>query len=252
MSKPSDLPELTDVEREVYSWQTTVAGFGEEGQRRLKAATVMVSRIGGLGGLVAYELAAVGVGRLVLAHAGKLKPSDLNRQLLMRHDALGQARIDTAVESLKALNPRLEIVAVPANVTEANAAKLVGQADVVVDCAPLFEERFAMNAACVRLAKPMVECAMYETEAHITSFAPGKTGCLRCLYPEEPGDWKRRFPVIGAVSGTVGCLGAMEAIKIITGLGEPLFNRLVTCDLRAMTFNSVRLRQRSDCPVCGK
>ncbi len=252
MSKPSDLPELTDVEREVYSWQTTVAGFGEEGQRRLKAATVMVSRIGGLGGLVAYELAAVGVGRLVLAHAGKLKPSDLNRQLLMRHDALGQARIDTAVESLKALNPRLEIVAVPANVTEANAAKLVGQADVVVDCAPLFEERFAMNAACVRLAKPMVECAMYETEAHITSFAPGKTGCLRCLYPEEPDDWKRRFPVIGAVSGAVGCLGAMEAIKIITGLGEPLFNRLVTCDLRAMTFNSVRLRHRSDCPVCGK
>ncbi len=252
MSKPSDLPELTDVEREVYSWQTTVAGFGEEGQRRLKAATVMVSRIGGLGGLVAYELAAVGVGRLVLAHAGKLKPSDLNRQLLMRHDALGQARIDTAVESLKALNPRLEIVAVPANVTEANAAKLVGQADVVVDCAPLFEERFAMNAACVRLAKPMVECAMYETEAHITSFAPGKTGCLRCLYPEEPDDWKRRFPVIGAVSGAVGCLGAIEAIKIITGLGEPLFNRLVTCDLRAMTFNSVRLRQRSDCPVCGK
>ena len=252
MSEPRDLPELTDVEREVYSWQTTVAGFGEEGQQRLKAATVMVSRVGGLGGLVAYELAAAGVGRLVLAHAGKLKPSDLNRQLLMRHDALGQARIDTAVESLKALNPRLEIVAVPANVTEANAAKLVGRADVVVDCAPLFEERFAMNAACVRLAKPMVECAMYEMEAHITSFAPGKTGCLRCLYPEEPDDWKRRFPVIGAVSGAVGCLGAMEAIKIITGLGEPLFNRLVTCDLRAMTFNSVRLRQRSDCPVCGK
>ena len=252
MSKPSDLPKLTDAEREVYSWQTTVAGFGEEGQRRLKAATVMVSRIGGVGGLVAYELAAVGVGRLVLAHAGKLKPSDLNRQLLMRHDALGQARIDTAVESLKALNPRLEIVAVPGNVTETNAAKLVGQADVVVDCAPLFEERFAMNAACVRLAKPMVECAMYETEAHITSFAPGRTGCLRCLYPEEPDDWKRRFPVIGAVSGAVGCFGAMEAIKIITGLGEPLFNRLVTCDLRAMTFNSVRLQQRSDCPICGK
>ena len=252
MSKPSDLPKLTDAEREVYSWQTTVAGFGEDGQRRLKAATVMVSRIGGVGGLVAYELAAVGVGRLVLAHAGKLKPSDLNRQLLMRHDALGQARIDTAVESLKALNPRIEIVAVPGNVTVANAAKLVGQADVVVDCAPLFEERFAMNAACVRLAKPMVECAMYETEAHITSFAPGRTGCLRCLYPEEPGDWKRRFPVIGAVSGAVGCFGAMEAIKIITGLGEPLFNRLVTCDLRAMTFNSVRLQQRSDCPICVK
>ena len=252
MADDGHLPELTDVEREVYSWQMTVAGFDEEGQRRLKAATVMVSRVGGLGGLVAYELAAAGVGRLVLAHGGTLKPSDLNRQLLMRHNALGQARIDIAAESLTALNPRLKIVAVPENVSEANATELVGRADVVVDCAPLFEERFAMNAACVRLAKPMVECAMYETEVHITSFAPGKTGCLRCLYPEEPDDWKRRFPVIGAVSGAVGCLGAMEAIKIITGLGEPLFNRLVTCDLRAMTFNSVRLRQRSDCPVCGK
>ncbi len=252
MSETRNLPELTDVEREVYSWQMTVAGFGEEGQRRLKAATVMVSRVGGVGGLVAYELAAAGVGRLVLAHDGMLKPSDLNRQLLMRHNALGQARIDIATESLTALNPRLEIVAVPENVSEANATELVGRADVVVDCAPLFEERFAMNDACVRLAKPMVECAMYETEAHITSFKPGKTGCLRCLYPEKPDDWQRRFPVIGAVSGTVGCLGAMEAIKIIVGLGEPLFNRLLTCDLRAMSFNSVRLRPSVDCLVCGE
>ena len=252
MSETRNLPELTDVEREVYSWQMTVAGFGEEGQRRLKAATVMISRVGGVGGLVAYELAAAGVGRLVLAHGGMLKPSDLNRQLLMRHNALGQARIDIAAESLTALNPRLEIVAVPENVSEANATELVGRADVVVDCAPLFEERFAMNDACVRLAKPMVECAMYETEAHITSFKPGKTGCLRCLYPEKPDDWQRRFPVIGAVSGTVGCLGAMEAIKIIVGLGEPLFNRLLTCDLRAMSFNSVRLRPSVNCPVCGE
>ena len=252
MSETRNLPELTDVEREVYSWQMTVAGFGEEGQRRLKAATVMVSRVGGVGGLVAYELAAAGVGRLVLAHGGMLKPSDLNRQLLMRHNALGQARIDIAAESLTALNPRLEIVAVPENISEANATELVGRADVVVDCAPLFEERFAMNDACVRLAKPMVECAMYETEAHITSFKPGKTGCLRCLYPEKPDDWQRRFPVIGAVSGTVGCLGAMEAIKIIVGLGEPLFNRLLTCDLRAMSFNSVRLRPSVDCIVCGE
>ena len=252
MSETRNLPELTDVEREVYSWQMTVAGFGEEGQRRLKAATVMVSRVGGVGGLVAYELAAAGVGRLVLAHDGMLKPSDLNRQLLMRHNALGQARIDIATESLTALNPRLEIVAVPENVSEANATELVGRADVVVDCAPLFEERFAMNDACVRLAKPMVECAMYETEAHITSFKPGKTGCLRCLYPEKPDDWQRRFPVIGAVSGAVGCLGAMEAIKIIVGLGEPLFNRLLTCDLRAMSFNSVRLRPSVDCLVCGE
>ena len=251
MVDDGQLPELTDVEREVYSWQMTVAGFGEEGQRRLKAATVMISRVGGVGGLVAYELAAAGVGRLVLAHGGTLKPSDLNRQLLMRHNALGQARVDIAAESLTALNPRLEIVAVPENVSEANATELVGRTDVVVDCAPLFEERFAMNDACVRLAKPMVECAMYETEAHITSFKPGKTGCLRCLYPEKPDDWQRRFPVIGAVSGAVGCLGAMEAIKIIAGLGEPLYGRLLTMELRSMSFQTVRIRRDPGCAECA-
>ena len=108
-----------------------------------------------------------------------------------------------------------------------------------------------MNEACVRLAKPMVECAMYETEAHITSFKPGVTGCLRCLYPEKPADWQRRFPVIGAVSGTVGCLGAMEAIKIIAGLGEPMYGQLLTMDLRNMTFRKVKVRRDPGCLVCA-
>ncbi|MEC7881975.1 MAG: HesA/MoeB/ThiF family protein [Verrucomicrobiota bacterium] len=246
------LPELTEFEREVYSWQTTVTGFGEEGQQRLKGATVMVSRVGGLGGLVAFELAAAGVGRLVLAHGGDLKPSDLNRQLLMRHDAIGQVRIETAVQTLKGLNPRIEIISVPENVNESNVDELVSQSDLVIDCAPLFEERYAMNDACMRFVKPMVECAMFETEAYITSFAPGKTACLRCLYPEKPDDWKRRFPVIGAVSGMVGCLGAMEAIKILTGLGDPLYNRLLNCDLRSMSFNTVQLKPSKDCQVCVK
>ena len=98
----------------------------------------------------------------------------------------------------------------------------------------------------------MVECAMYETEAHITSFVPGKTGCLRCLYPEQPDDWKRRFAVIGAVSGTVGCLGAMEAIKLIAELGEPLYGRLLTMDLRCMSFQQVKIKRDPDCAVCAR
>ena len=138
------------------------------------------------------------------------------------------------------------------NVNDTNAAELVGQVDVVIDCAPLFEERFFMNREAVRRGKPLVECAMFEMETHITSFKPGVTGCLQCLYPEKPDYWKRRFPVFGAVSGMVGCLGAMEAIKIISGLGEPLYGRLLTCDLKSMKFNQVRLRPRSDCPVCGE
>ncbi len=251
MSKPEVLPELSEIEKEIYSWQTTVEGFGEKGQRKLKNASVMISRIGGLGGLAAYELAAAGVGRLILAHGGDLKPSDLNRQLLMKSKAVGSSRMDCAVERLKELNPRLEITPIPENVTESNVSDLVAEADVVVDCAPLFEERYLMNREAFKQGKPLVECSMFEMEAHITSFKPGSTGCLHCLYPEKPDYWQRRFPVFGAVSGMVGCLGAMEAIKIIAGLGEPLFGRLLTCDLKSMKFHQVHLRPSPNCPVCG-
>ena len=251
MPDENTLPELTSLEQEIYSWQTTIDDFGERGQRRLRAASVMVSRIGGLGGLVAYELAAAGIGRLILAHAGNLRLSDLNRQLLMTQSALDTPRIDCAAQRLQELNPRLEITSLPENVNDANVAELVAQADVVIDCAPLFEERFFMNREAVRQGKPLVECAMFELEAHITSFKPGVTGCLQCLYPEKPDYWQRRFPVFGAVAGMVGCLGAMEAIKIIADLGEPLYGRLLTCDLKLMKFNQVRLRPRPGCPVCG-
>jgi molybdopterin/thiamine biosynthesis adenylyltransferase len=242
---------LTDVERQVYEWQMWVAGFGEEGQRRLKGASVLISRCGGVGGALALELAAAGIGRLILAHAGNLKPSDLNRQILMTHDWLGRLRVECAAQRLRALNPRLEVVAVGENVSESNIVGLVGQADVVADCAPLFEERLLMNREAVRQGKPMVECAVYELEAQITTIVPGQTPCLACLCPEPPAHWRRQFPVFGAVAGVAGCLGAMEVIKLLTRLGEPLGNRMLTCDLRTMCFRQVKTTRRPGCPVCG-
>ena len=242
---------LTNTECQVYEWQMWVAGFGEAGQRRLKGASVFISRCGGVGGAVALELAAAGVGRIILAHAGNLKPSDLNRQILMTHDWLGRLRVDCAAHRLRELNPRLEVVAVAENVSETNVARLVGQADVVADCAPLFEERFLMNREAVRQQKPMVECAMYELEAQITTIIPERTPCLACLCPEPPANWRRQFPVFGAVAGMVGCLGAMEVIKVLTGLGEPLLSRMLTCDLRTMSFRTVKTIRRPDCRVCG-
>lgn len=242
---------LTDEERAVYEWQMWVPGFDESGQEALKGASVLVSRCGGLGSVVAYELAAAGIGKLVLAHAGNVKPSDLNRQLLMTHDWLGKPRVESAARRLRELNPRLEIVTVGENVNEDNAADLVGQADVVVDCAPLFPERYLMNREAVGQNKPLVECAMYELDAQLTTVIPGQTPCLACLYPDDPPAWRREFPVFGAVSGTIGCLGAMEAIKIIAGLGQPLAGRLLTCDLRDMLFRVRTISKNPDCPVCG-
>ena len=243
--------DLSPLEEEIYSWQMPVGGFGREGQVKLKNATVLVSRCGGLGGVVAYELAAAGVGRLVIAHAGVIKPSDLNRQLLMTREGIGDLRLDSIVRRLHALNPDLEIVPVAENVTDANAAALVSQADVIVDAAPLFEERYALNKAAVAQRKPMVESAMYELEAHLTTLIPGETPCLRCLYPEPSETWTRRFPVFGAVSGSVGAMAAMEAIKLIAGFGRPLLGRLLTYDLRDFTFRTLRVRRNVGCSVCG-
>lgn len=242
---------LTPEEKEIYQWQFWVEGFGEKGQEELKAATVLISRCGGLGSVVAYELAAAGIGRLIIAHGGLVRPSDLNRQILMTHDWIGKPRIESVTRRLKELNPRLEIVGVGSNVTEQNVKSLVSQADLVVDCAPLFEERFLMNREAVAQNKPIIECAMFELEARITTVIPGKTPCLQCLYPELPASWNREFPVFGAVSGTVGCLGAVEAIKIIADLGHPLAGRYLRMDLRSMSFETIQIRRNPACPVCG-
>ena len=242
---------LTDEERAVYEWQIWVPEFGEAGQEKLKGASVLVSRCGGLGSVVALELAAAGIGKLVLAHAGNVKPSDLNRQLLMTHDWLGKPRVESAERRLRELNPRIEIVSVPENVRAENAARLVEQVDLIVDCAPLFEERFQMNLQAVRQNKPLIECAMYDMELNLTTILPGQTPCLNCLYPAKPPAWKREFPVFGAVSGTVGCLGAMEAIKVLAGVGEPLAGKMLTADLREMSFRRMSITRRPDCDVCG-
>ena len=242
---------LTPEEEAIYQWQLWLPDFGVEGQERLKQSSVLISRCGGVGSAVAYELAAAGIGRLILAHGGELKPSDLNRQILMTHDWIGKLRIESATRKLKELNPRLDVVGVASNVTEQNAEALVSQADVVVDCAPLFEERFLMNREAVLQGKPIIECAMYEMEAQMTTILPGQTPCLRCLYPELPPSWKREFPVLGAVSGTVGCLAAVEAIKIIADLGEPLLNRHLSIDLKSMNFRLVSIRRNPNCTLCG-
>ena len=251
-NSPASSSPLNEEERATYEWQMTVPGFGEEGQQRLKDSSILVSRCGGLGSVVAYELAAAGIGKLVLAHGGNVKFSDLNRQLLMTYDWLGKPRVESAERRLRELNPRLEIVAVNSNINEENAAELVEQADLIVDCAPLFTERFLMNREAVRQSKPIIECAMYELEAQITTIQPGTTPCLACLHPTDPPEWKREFPVFGAVSGTIGCIAAMEAIKVLGNFGEPLHNQLMTCDLRDMSFHNRKISRRADCQECGQ
>ena len=241
---------LSAEERAVYEWQLSVAGFGEAGQQSLKSATVLISRVGGVGGVAATSLAAAGVGRLILAHEGNVKQSDLNRQTLMTADWLGKPRVESASRRLKAFNPRLAVETVNENIGEDNVDRLVSSADLVIDAAPLFRERFLMNRAVVEQRKPMVDSAMFELEAQLTTILPGQTPCLTCIYPGDPPGWKRQFPVFGAVASMIGSLAAMEAIKVLSGLGEPLLGRLLVADLRDMTFRTVRLQKNIHCLVC--
>ncbi len=242
--------ELTDFEKARYEWQMWSPNVGEEGQLRLKQARVLISRGGGVGGTVALQLAAAGVGMIRVAHGGDLRPSDLNRQLLMTHDHIGKPRTESIERRLRDLNPLIEVQTVGENISADNARHLIADVDLVVDCAPLFPERFAMNDAAMALGKPMVECAMYDSDAYLTTFIPGTTGCLRCLYPDTPPEWKRQFPVFGAVSGTVACMAAYEVIKFFTATGKLLINTLLHCDLAAMRFRRLRIERNANCRYC--
>lgn len=246
-----ELPALTAAERARYEWQMWLPDLGEVGQQKLKAASVLISRIGGVGGTVASYLAAAGIGKLVLAHGGEIQPSDLNRQLLMTTPKLGTLRVNSAQERLGELNPHVEVVTLAEHVSEDNVVGLVSQADFIVDAAPRFGERFLLNRESVRQRKPMVECAMYEFDAQLTTFIPGQTGCLACLLPESPPHWKREFPVIGAVPGIVGAMAALEVIKLITGCAKPLAGTMLWMSLATMDFQKLPLRRRKDCAVCG-
>jgi molybdopterin-synthase adenylyltransferase len=246
------MQKLTPTELERYRRQMVLPGFGEESQQRLKDSTVLVTGVGGLGATAALYLAVAGVGRLILLRGGELRLDDMNRQVLMTDDWVGKPRVFKAKETLEAINPDVLINAICEYVTPENVDALVRSADVVLDCAHNFVERDLLNAACVRWGKPMVEAAMNDMEAYLTTIVPGLTPCLSCIFPEKP-DWDRRgFGVLGAVSGTLACLTALEAIKLITGLGTPLLSQLLTMDLSRAEFAKRHPYHDPSCPVCGE
>ena len=216
--------------------------MGEEGQRKLKGASVLVSRIGGLGGIAAYELAAAGVGRLILAHAGNIQPADLNRQLLMTYDALGTSRVECAARRLRELNPRVEVVAIPENVSAANADRLVALADVVIAAAPPFAERSRCTPR--RCARETAGSGDVRTVRPGGDGAARPRACLACRVPSRP-DWSRQFRVFSAVS-TAGCPAAVEVIKPITDrrtAGRPVTRVRTAGDGLVSSARSVALRQ---------
>lgn len=243
--------ELSPEEIERYEWQLWTPGFGVPEQLKLKSATVFISRVGGVGGTVAMHLAAAGIGTLILAHGGTLRRNDMNRQMLMNSERIGEVRTMQAAERIRQINPNTRVLLHETNSDVSTIDTISATADLMVSAAPLFEERLAMNASAVQRNIPIVHCAMYDLEASVLATRPKVTACLSCVTPKPPEWWKREFPVFGAVSGTAGSIAAMQVIQILSGLGDDPCGKLIAIDFRTGRLRTLKVARDPSCPVCG-
>lgn len=243
---------LSTWELEKYKRQIMIDGFGVEAQEKLKNSAALVTRVGGLGGPTALYLAAAGIGKLLIAHGGVVTPSNLNRMILVRGDGEGQPRMPQMVETLRRFAPDVEVIGLAEDAREDNVADWVSQVDIVCPTSPDFGERLLLNAECWRQGKPLVDSGMSGMEAQLTTIIPGETPCLQCRVPQEPEWWHPLgFGVLGALSASLGCFTALEAIKVLTGYGATLKGKLLVYDGEEMEFHKYEITRREGCPVCG-
>jgi molybdopterin/thiamine biosynthesis adenylyltransferase len=243
---------LSERERERYKRQLMLHGFTLEHQERLRNSSALIAGVGGVGGTAALYLAVAGIGKMVMAHYGRLTQSNMNRQILMSHDWIGKSRVDQAMRSIQNINPDVGIEIYDERSEEGNIFTFLEGADIAVSARPNFRERRTLNAACVRKGIPMVEGAMNGMEGYLFNVIPGETPCLNCLYPVDDPSWEELgFPVLGAVSGMLGCLMAIEAIKLLTGYGTPLKSQMLVFNTIDADFRKVNIRRDADCDVCG-
>lgn len=226
--------------------------LGKEGQLKLKESTVFIAGVGGLGGTTATYLAAAGIGKLIIAHEGVITLPDLNRQILMDSNQIGEERIGSAIQQLKRLNPNVKVEGFSEKILDHNASPWVAAADIVVDARYDFPERYTLNKICVDQKKIMVESAMNGFELSLTTIKPGETACLSCIFPTRDKKWEPfGFPVLGATSGIAGCLAALEVIKVLTGVGDPYYNKLFRFDTLQFESFIFRLKRNPFCEHCG-
>ncbi|HSV02246.1 MAG TPA: molybdopterin-synthase adenylyltransferase MoeB [Phenylobacterium sp.] len=242
---------FTDVEIERYARHLVLREVGGPGQQKLKAGSALIVGAGGLGSPAALYLAAAGLGTLILADPDEVDLSNLQRQVIYTEEDLGRAKPEAAADRLAALNPHIFVAGYNGAFTDDTADELVTGVDVVLDGTDDFATRFAVNAACVRMGKPLVSGAIGRWTGQAGVFA-GRP-CYRCLVPEIPPEAETCsvVGVVGALAGVIGSLMALEAIKLLTGAGEPLTGRLMIYDALAGQTRTVRVAADPECPVCG-
>lgn len=242
---------FSDDEIERYARHLVLSEVGGPGQQRLKAARVALVGMGGVGGPAALYLAAAGVGTLRLIDDDRVGLSNLQRQIAFATADVGRVKVEAGAGALSAINPHVRVEPVAERLIADTAARLIDGCDVVIDGTDDFETRFAVNAACVAAGIPLVSGALGRWSGQVGVFV-GRP-CYRCLTPEAPPDAETcaRVGVIGALAGVVGAMAALEAIKWITGAGEPLTGRLLIYDGLAGASRVVRVAADPACPVCG-
>lgn len=244
--------EITMSERERYRRQLMLRGFTVEHQKRLMRSTALVAGIGGLGGTAALYLAAAGIGRLLLVHQGNLTLSNMNRQILMQDESIGASRVQLAKKTLARFNAGVAVEIHDERISRENIDGLLRGAQIALSARPNYDERRALNRACVEGRVPMVEAAMNGMEGYLFNVVPGETACLHCVFPDDDPSWEELgFPVLGAVSGMLGCIMAIEAIKLLTGYGKPLRSEMLVFNTLDMDFRKVKAPRNDRCTVCG-
>src|SRR3954462_7490765 len=248
-----ELPQLTNDEIKRYSRHLIMPEVGVEGQRKLKAASVLCIGAGGLGSPVAMYLAAAGVGTLGIVDFDVVDFSNLQRQILHGTSDVGRTKLQSAKEKLNALNPEIEIRTHEVALSSQNALQLFEPYDVIVDGTDNFPTRYLVNDACVILGKPNAYGSIFRFEGQASGFATKDGPWYRCLYPEPPPPGLvpscAERGVLGVLPGMIGIIQATETVKLIMGIGEPLIGRFLIYDALRMRFRELKLRKDPDCPV---
>jgi len=238
---------ITKEERERYQRQILL--LGEAGQERLKTARVLIAGAGGLGTVIATYLAAAGIGTLRIADCDVVEPTNLNRQILHWEKDLGRPKTASAAEKLAALNSLIRVEEITERIDETSITAVAADCDLLIDAMDNFPTRYLLNRAALRIGIPFIHGAVRGLCGQATTVLPGKTPCLRCLFPQAPP--AELFPIVGTTCGVIGSIEATEAVKLLTGQGEPLAGRLLIWDGHAACADTIRIERNSGCPDCG-
>ncbi|MGN6380355.1 MAG: molybdopterin-synthase adenylyltransferase MoeB [Gaiellales bacterium] len=247
---------LTHDQLERYSRHVLIPEVGEEGQLKLLDSKVLLIGAGGLGSPAALYLAAAGVGTLGVIDADVVDVSNLQRQIVHTVDRVGQPKVDSAEQSIKGINPEVNVVKYTERLTSENVLEVISGYDVIVDGTDNFPTRYLLNDASLVAGIPVVHGSIYQFEGSVTVYRPYDGPCYRCQYPEPPppelAPSCAEGGVLGVLPGVVGTLQATEAVKLVLGVGDPLVGRQLRYDALAMEFVELRMHRDPHCPVCSK